>query len=484
MGSLAKNCGKRVDKEPTVYMRNKIEDISKILRYCTWDSAQERLDNLQIRWDSYTINQVLKAHPPMEKAWLFFNWASHIDGFKHDQFTYTTMLDIFGEAGRIESMKFVFLQMQEKGIKIDAVTYTSLMHWLSKDGDVEASCKMWEEMKSKGFSPTVVSYTAFMKVLFDNKRPKEAAQVYMEMLELRISPNCHTYTVLIEYLAGAGKFNEALEIFCKMQQAGIQPDKALCNIFIQKCSAAGQMYAMDQTLRYMKENRLVLRHRIYVEALHALKAVGKSDDLLQEVNPHLASVGIDGGKCQADSAGFHTQENVDRGILRNLLGRQNFIAIEIVLGELVSKGIVLDSNIISDIIQANCTYYRPSSALMAYEYGIMMGINLDSDVYVALVGLFTRINSFQKVLEIVNDMVITGMTLGTYLSSVLIYKLGCVKMPASAAQIFDSFPSEQNTTTYTALLAAYIQSQEVDKGLEVFMDMKRRGIHAASSSYL
>uniref|UniRef100_A0A2N9GMA1 Pentacotripeptide-repeat region of PRORP domain-containing protein n=1 Tax=Fagus sylvatica TaxID=28930 RepID=A0A2N9GMA1_FAGSY len=143
----------------------------------------------------------------MEKSWLFFNWASRLKGFKHDQFTYTTMLDIFGEAGRIASMKHVFEQMQEKGLKIDAVTYTSLMHWLSSSGDVDGAMKVWEEMKGNGCFLTVVSYTAYMKLLFDNGRASEATDAYKEMLRSGCAPTCHTYTILMEYLVGSGECN-------------------------------------------------------------------------------------------------------------------------------------------------------------------------------------------------------------------------------------------------------------------------------------
>ncbi|TQE10725.1 hypothetical protein C1H46_003628 [Malus baccata] len=86
----------------------------------------------------------------MEKLWLFFNWVAGFKGFKHDQFTYTTMLDIFGEAGKVSSMTHVFKQMQEKGIKIDDITYTSLMHWLSNAGDVDEVVQIWEEMRAQG----------------------------------------------------------------------------------------------------------------------------------------------------------------------------------------------------------------------------------------------------------------------------------------------------------------------------------------------
>ncbi|WCJ30978.1 Tetratricopeptide repeat (TPR)-like superfamily protein [Euphorbia peplus] len=196
---------KKPPEAPKTYMRNTISNIYNILKLSTWDTAKDHLSQLPLKWDSYTVNQVLKSHPPMEKAWLFFNWVSGFERFKHDQFTYTTMLDIFGEAGRIQSMKFVFKQMQEKGIKIDSVTYTSFMHWVSRSGDVDEAVKIWGEMKENGCYPTVVSYTAFMKILFDDGRVKEAGDAYKEMIESGISPNCQTYTVLMEYLVGAGE---------------------------------------------------------------------------------------------------------------------------------------------------------------------------------------------------------------------------------------------------------------------------------------
>ncbi|GAB2253956.1 hypothetical protein Droror1_Dr00021765 [Drosera rotundifolia] len=152
--------------------------ILNLLRFSSWDSAKEEVDRMQLKWDSFTVNQVLKTQPPMEKSWLFFNWAR------------------LGWRG--------LNMMEEKGIKVDAITYTSMLHWFSNDGDIDGAVRMWEEMKEKGLYPTVVSYTAYMKILFDHKRVKEAIEVYKELLRSGCSPNCHTYTVLMAYLIDSG----------------------------------------------------------------------------------------------------------------------------------------------------------------------------------------------------------------------------------------------------------------------------------------
>ncbi|GAV76772.1 PPR domain-containing protein/PPR_2 domain-containing protein [Cephalotus follicularis] len=474
-----------VVEPPKVYMRDTISNIHKILKYSTWDSAQNQLEKLPIsKWDSYTINQVLKTHPPMEKAWLFFNWASHINGFKHDQFTCTTMMDIFGEAKRVSSMKHVFKLMQEKGIKVDTVTYTSLMHWLSKSADVEEAIKVWEEMKDKGCYPTVVSYTAYMKILFDDGRAKEASDVYKEMIQSGISPNCHTYTVLMEYLAGSGKYEEALEIFNKMQEAAVKPDKATCNILVEKCCKAGETKTMIQILHYMKENGLVLRYPIFMEALKTLNVSGESDALLRQVNPHISLESISDEDVDPIATGADDPSNLDRGLIVILLKKHNLVAVNHLLAGMVDKNLKLDSVTISTIIEVNCAHHKRDDALLAFQYSINMDIKLRRTAYLALIGILIRTNTFPKVVEIVKEMTKAGHSLGVYTRALLIYRLGCARRPVCAAKIFSLLPDDQKcTATYTALIGVHFAAGSANKALKTYKSMQRTGKHPSLGTY-
>ncbi|CAL5326327.1 unnamed protein product [Camellia sinensis] len=426
------------DLDQKVYSRDTIRNISNILRYSTWDSAQQQLEKLTIRWDSYTVNQVLKTHPPMEKAWLFFNWASRLKGFKHDQFTCTTMLDIFGEARRISSMRYVFEQMQEKGIKVDVVTYTSLLHWFSNDGDVDGAVRIWEEMKTRCCDPTVVSFTAYMKVLFDHNRVKEATKVYKEMLQSGCSPNCYTYTVLMEHLAGSDPFTGTALSFCHLEA---NTKKFLR--FLTKCKKLGQ------------------------------------------VNPHFSIERANKDEiddCNAISTDIESV--IDGRLVLHFLRRKNFVAVDYLLSYMMDKNTRLDSRIISTVIEVNSAHCRPTGALLAFEYGVKMGLRIERTAYLALIGVFIRTNSYPKVMHIVEEMIRAEISLGTYLGALLIYRLGCVRKPGSSAKIFDSLPDEQkNTATYTALIAAYFSSGNTDKGLKMFTEMKRKGVRAALGTY-
>ncbi|XP_057769940.1 pentatricopeptide repeat-containing protein At2g01390 [Salvia miltiorrhiza] len=478
--STQKSSIKKHNVEPENYAKQRIAKIYNILKYSTWDSAKEQLENLSVKWDSYTVNQVLKTHPPMEKSWLFFNWAAGRKSFRHDQYTYTTMLDIFGEARRISSMMYVFNQMKEKGIKIDVVTYTSLMHWISNDGDVDGAIDLWKEMRAKGCRPTVVSYTAYMKILLDSKRVNVAAGVYKEMLESGLSPNCHTYTVLMEYLASSGKFSEAMEIFYKMQDAGVLPDKATCNILIEICCRTGEIWAMVKILEFMKENFLVLRNPVYQKALETFKASGESDALLRQVNRHFSAEYSD-----EDDAVLHNSEfGVENGLVLNFTNKQNLVAVDYLLTDMADKGVQLDSKVVSDIIEVNVARQRQDGALLAYDYSVKLGVDIERSAYLALIGFSMRVNSFHKVVEIVEKMVKQGLSLGTQLNSLLIHRLGCGREAAFAEKVFDLLPDkEKSSAEYTALIGAYFSCGNASKGLETFDVMKSKGVSVAVGTY-
>ncbi|KAK7398799.1 hypothetical protein VNO78_09972 [Psophocarpus tetragonolobus] len=463
--------------EPGEYMRNIIGKVYNTLKYSTWETAEQELNNVPLKWDSYTVNLVLKCHPPMEKAWLFFNWASGLRGFKHDQYTYTTMLDIFGEAGRVSSMKHVFQQMQEKGIKVDSVTYTSMMHWLSSSGNLFEAIQMWEQMKSMGCHPTVVSYTAYIKILLDNKRVKEATRVYKDMISSGVAPNCHTYTVLMDYLIGTGKCKEAQEIFENMQEAGAQPDKAACNILIERCSKVGGTEFMTYILQYMKENRLVLRYPVFVEALEVLKFAGESDALLRQVNPQFyIECSIRKNTNDSSSVAADSLTNTDNELLSILLKNRNVVGIDHLLTGMMDKKISLDHNIVSTIIEVNCSHRRPGGALLAFKYCVTMGISIERTGYLSLLGLLIRSSMFSKLVEIVEQMTRAGHSLGIYLASLLIFRLGCARKYTYAAKIFNLLPDNHKcTATYTALISVYFSVRRVNKALEIYKTMCSEG---------
>ncbi|KAL3526692.1 hypothetical protein ACH5RR_011348 [Cinchona calisaya] len=81
-------------------------------------------------------------------------------------------------------------------------------------------------------------------------------------------------------------------------------------------------------------------------------------------------------------------------------------------------------------------------------------------------------------------MVRNGVSLGTHLSALIIYCLGCTRELVSAVKLFSLLPDEQkNTATYTALIATYFSCGDLHKRMETFDTMRRQGISVAIRTY-
>ncbi|KAF6154532.1 hypothetical protein GIB67_012552 [Kingdonia uniflora] len=204
------------------------------------------------------------------------------------------------------------------------------------------------------------------------------------MVASRCSPNCYTYTVLMEYIAGSSKFTAVLDIFNKIQEAGVLPDKTTCNILVQMCSRGRAIGVLHHVLQYMKKNFIIFRQSVYTEAREALKFYGESDYVLKEANCRLS---LEGREAISESCKM-TTINVSSGIVLRLLEKRNFIVVDNILHDTISKNIMLDCKLISTIIQMNCANCRPNDALLAFRYGSQMNLNIVRAAYLSLIGPF------------------------------------------------------------------------------------------------
>ncbi|KAK4488328.1 hypothetical protein RD792_004085 [Penstemon davidsonii] len=265
-----------------------------------------------------------------------------------------------------------------------------------------------------------------------------------------------------------------------MQDAGVQPDKATCNILIEIFCRTGETGAIMRILQYMKENFLVLRYTVYKKALETFKIAKESDMLLRQVNQHFSPEHSN----EEDAIPPDHDFIMDNGLVLSLINKQNLIALDSLLNDMMKKGVKLETKVVSRIIEVNSTRRRQNGALLAYKYGIKLGINIDKTGYLGLIGLFTRTNSFPMVVEIVEEMIKKGLSLGTHLNSLLIYRLGCNRDLVSATQVFNLLPKEERSSAeYTALIAAYFSSGNADKGLETFKIMESEGVNVALGTY-
>ncbi|GAV64454.1 PPR_2 domain-containing protein [Cephalotus follicularis] len=232
----------------------------------------------------------------------------------------------------------------------------------------------------------------------------------------------------------------------------------------------------------MKENGLVRRYPIFMEAFKTLNVSGESDALLRQVHPHISLESISDEDVDPIATG--ADSNLDRGLIVILLKKHNRVAVNHLRAGMMDKNLKLDSVTISTIIEVNCAHYKRDDALLAFQYSIKMDIKLRRTAYLALIGILIRTNTFPKVVEIVKEMTKAGHSLGVYTRALLIYRLGCARRPVCAAKIFSLLPDEQKcTATYTALIGVHFAAGSANKALKTYKSMQRTGKHPSLGTY-
>ena len=75
---------------------------------------------------------------------------------------------------------------------------------------------------------------------------------------------------------------------------------------------------------------------------------------------------------------------------------------------------------------------------------------------------------FSKRVEIVENMTRAGHSLGIYLASLLIFRLGYARKHSLAMKIFNLLPDNHKcSATYTALISVYFSVRRVNEALEI-----------------
>ncbi|KAK9669935.1 hypothetical protein RND81_13G165100 [Saponaria officinalis] len=254
----------------------------------------------------------------------------------------------------------------------------------------------------------------------------------------------------------------------------------MCNILVEQCSKAEEAWAIIHILHYMKENSLVLRYPIYLQAHETLKIAGEDDSLLRQVNLHIS---IDESVTLETEDKPHLSDvnsDIDMGLLLIFLRKKNFAAVDCLFAGILSR----NKSLPSEIIEANCDRGRIDAALLAFEYSKNMSIEIDNVAYLSLIGVLIRANEFSKIPQVVEQMVSFNLFLEPAFAASLIYRLGQVRELDIAASIFNLLPEDnKSTSTYTALIDACFSAGYPGKGVETFQAMKRKKIQSALATY-
>ncbi|KAG2319733.1 hypothetical protein Bca52824_012946 [Brassica carinata] len=283
--------------------RHVVENVCSVLKSFRWGpAAEEALEKLRtekkIVMNPRQANQVLMQMNDYGNALGFFYWLKRQPKFKHDDYTYTTMLGSLGRAkqfgainklldemvregvrpntvtfnrlihsyGRANYLKEamnVFHQMQKAGCRPDRVTYCTLIDIHAKAGFLDVAMDMHQRMNAAGIETDTFTYSLIINCLGKAGHLPAAHKLFCEMVDQGCKPNLVTYNIMIDLHAKARNYQSALKLYRDMQNAGFKPDNVTYSIVMVVLGHCGYLEEAEAVFAKMQEENWIPDEPVY-----------------------------------------------------------------------------------------------------------------------------------------------------------------------------------------------------------------------------
>lgn len=222
------------------------------------------LKNLAPVLTTKVVETVLKGFKSWRIAHLFFTWASHQYGYKHNCYTYNAMASILSLArqnaplralaldivdshclmspgalgffircldsvGLVDEANFLFDQVRIKGLCVpNSYSYTCVLEALSKSNSIDLFEMRLKEIQDFGWELDKYMLTPMLQVYCNAGKFEKALNVFNEMYK-RGWVDAHLFTILILSFSKWGKVDKAFELIERMMDYNIEPnEKTFC----------------------------------------------------------------------------------------------------------------------------------------------------------------------------------------------------------------------------------------------------------------
>ncbi|KAF9617248.1 hypothetical protein IFM89_035192 [Coptis chinensis] len=188
--------------------------------------------------------------------------------------TYAIMIVALAQCDRMEECFKLIADMSSSGCLPDVSTYKELIEGLCLAGKIEEAYKFLEDMGSKGYPADIVTYNCFLKVLCDLKKADEALKLYLRIIEVGCVPSVHTFNMLITMYFEVGQPDGAFETWDEMERRGCARDIETYCVMIEGLFACNNVKDACFLLQDVANKGMQLPYRKFDSFLMKLSAVG------------------------------------------------------------------------------------------------------------------------------------------------------------------------------------------------------------------
>ncbi|CAM8993715.1 unnamed protein product [Rhodiola kirilowii] len=344
---------------------------------------------------------------------------------------------------------FSYAKSNLPGYKHDRDAYNLMIDALGKVRQFDAAWHLIVEMDQSGVTPSSTTFLVLIRRLIAAGLTRQAVRAFDDMesfVERKVSVK--DFIFLIDTLCKYGHVKVATEIF-NQRKSVFDPDVKLYTVLIYGWCKIGRVDMAERFLREMVDCRLEPNVVTYNVLLN--------------------------GVCR--KASLHPEERFERTIR----------AADNVFDEMRHRGIEPDVTSYSIVIHVYSRAHKPQLVLDRLEVMKERGISPNAVTYTSVVKCLCSCGRLEDAEELLNEMVVSGVSLGVESYNCFFKEYRGRKDADSALKLYRKMKEEGSCVpsmhTYNILLGMFLMLNKLVIVREIWDDMKNSGIGPDLDSY-
>ncbi|GJW94293.1 pentatricopeptide repeat-containing protein [Tanacetum coccineum] len=414
-------------------------------------------------------------------------------------YTYNTLIDTYGKAGRLEDASETFEQMVREGIVPNTVTLNTMIHMFGNHGRLEEVASLMQKMEQLQCVPDTRTYNILISLHVKHDDVAVAAGYFKKMQEASLEPDAVSYRTLLYAFSIRHMVCEAEELVNEMDKRDLEIDEftqsSLTRMYIEvgllekswlwferfhitgnmspECYSAtidafgerGHISDAEKVFECCQERRSpsVLEYNVMIKAYGINKKYDEACGLINSMDEH----GVSPDKCSYNSL-IQTLASADLPQKATYYLRR-----------------MQESGLVSDCIQycaVISSFVKSGQLEMAVGlFDEMVGFSIEPDVivYGVLINAYADIGNVEEALHYVNGMKGRGLAMNGVICNTLIKlytKVGCLRDAEDAYYMLQRlYVSGPDVYSSNCMIDLYTERSMVKPAEEIFDKLRRNG---------
>ncbi|KAH0969127.1 hypothetical protein GBA52_028999 [Prunus armeniaca] len=177
--------------------------------------------------------------------------------------TYSTIISIWGKAGKLDRAAMLFQKLRSSRVEIDQVLYQTMIVAYERVGLVAHAKRLLHELKRPDNIPRETAIT----ILAGAGRIEEATWVFRQAFDAGEVKDISVFGCMIDLFSRNRKYANCVEVFEKMRVAGYFPASNVIDLVLNAFGKLREFEKADALYREMQEEGCVFSDEVHFQML-------------------------------------------------------------------------------------------------------------------------------------------------------------------------------------------------------------------------